>query len=97
MSTTDQTTHTSVSMPTEQPADNFQFMSDTFTLPQDGQANATQIPISQGYSARKTDFDNQVRHRGWLGGTLDRQGYGWLLDSTNDDEDLTAEENRPLL
>jgi hypothetical protein len=45
----------------------------------------------------KTDFDNQIRHRGWLGGTLDKQGYGWLLDTTNDDDDPNTEENRPLL
>ena len=45
----------------------------------------------------KTEFDNQIRHRGWLGGTLDKQGYGWLLDTTNDDEDLSTEDNRPIL
>ena len=45
----------------------------------------------------KSEFDTHVRHRGWLGGTLDKQGYGWLLDSTNDDDDPNAEENRPLL
>lgn len=45
----------------------------------------------------KTDPDTQVRHRGWLGGTLDKQGYGWLLDTTNDDDELSTEENRPIL
>ncbi|CAF4837563.1 unnamed protein product, partial [Rotaria magnacalcarata] len=29
--------------------------------------------------------------------TLDKQGYGWLLDTTNDDDDPNTEENRPLL
>ena len=115
MSTEDQSaTHVSLSIPSEQPppSDNFQFMSDTFTLPQDGQAGSTQGAASQGYAGEwsplafvidlvcdvgKSDFENQIRHRGWIGGTLDKQGYGWLLDSTNDDEDPSAEENRPLL
>ncbi|CAF5038383.1 unnamed protein product, partial [Rotaria magnacalcarata] len=52
MSTNEQATHVSLSIPSEQPtpSDNFQFMSDTFTLPQDGQSGSTQIPISQGYA-----------------------------------------------
>ena len=94
MSTTEQASHVSLVMPSESSTasstDNFQFMSDTFTLPNDGQ---TQIPLAQG----KIEFENQIRHRGWLGGTLDKQGYGWLLDTTNDDEDLTTEDNRPIL
>jgi len=98
MSTTEQSSHVSVSIPSEKPppSDNFHFMSDAFTLPQDGQSGSTQVPLSQGY-AGKTDSDNQIRHRGWLGGTLDKQGYGWLLDTTNDDDDPNTEENRPLL
>jgi hypothetical protein len=97
MSTTEQSSHVSLSIPSElpPPSDNFQFMSDTFTLSQDGQSGSTQTSHSQ--FSGKTDFDNQIRHRGWLGGTLDKQGYGWLLDTTTDDDDPTAEENRPLL
>lgn len=93
MSTTEQSSHVSLAIPSESSTDNFQFMSDTFTLPQDGQTRNTQVPLSQG----KTEFDNQIRHRGWLGGTLDKQGYGWLLDTTNDEEDLSTEDNRPIL
>ncbi|CAF0984141.1 unnamed protein product [Rotaria sp. Silwood1] len=101
MSTNEQSAYVSLSMPSERPpppppSDNFQFMSDTFTLPQDNQSGSTQIPISQGYTG-KTEFDNQIRHRGWLGGTLDKQGYGWLLDTTNDDDDLNTDDNRPIL
>lgn len=97
MASSDQPAHVSLSIPTEQPppADNFQFMSDTFTLSQDSHSSSTYVPSSQG-SAGKTDFDNQIRHRGWIGGTLDKQGYGWLLDTTNDD-DPNADDNRPLL
>lgn len=96
MSTTEQSSHISLPIPLEQPSssDNFQFMSDTFTLSQDGQSGPTQGSHSQ--FSGKTD-DNQIRHRGWIGGTLDKQGYGWLLDTTNDEDDLNAEENRPLL
>ena len=53
MSAAEQSTpHVSLSIPTEQPAtpDNFQFMSDTFTLPQDGPAGSTQVPLNQGSS-----------------------------------------------
>ena len=53
MSTTDQSSsHVSLSMPAEQPpaSDNFQFMSDTFTLPQDGQTNPGPMPPNQGFS-----------------------------------------------
>ncbi|CAF1314531.1 unnamed protein product [Rotaria sp. Silwood1] len=99
MSTNEQPAHVSLTIPSERPppSDNFHFMNDTFTLPQDGQSGSTQIPLSQGY-AGKTEFDTQVRHRGWLGGTLDEQSYGQLLDTTNDDDDDTnADENRPLL
>lgn len=115
MSTADQSaSHVSLPIPSEQPpaSDNFQFMSDTFTLPQDGQSGPAQATPGQGYAGTctslifecslvralgKSEFDSQIRHRGWLGGTLDKQGYGWLLDTTNDDEDPNAEENRPLL
>ncbi|CAF3879954.1 unnamed protein product [Rotaria sp. Silwood1] len=74
MSTNEQPAHVSLTIPSERqpPSDNFHFMNDTFTLPQDGQSGSTQIPLSQGY-AGKTEFDTQVRHRGWLGGTLDKQ------------------------
>ncbi|CAF2529124.1 unnamed protein product [Rotaria sp. Silwood2] len=98
MSTNEQPAHVSLSIPSERPppSDNFQFMNDTFTLPQDNQSGSTQIPISQGF-AGKTEFDNQIRHRGWLGGTLDKQGYGWLLDTTNDDDDSITDDNRPIL
>ena len=54
----EQASHVSLSMPAEQPtgaastADNFQFMSDTFTLPQDGQTRATQATTSQGYAGK---------------------------------------------
>jgi hypothetical protein len=52
MSTTEQLSHVSLSIPSEQtpPSDNFQFMSDTFTLPLDGQSGSTQVPNSQGYA-----------------------------------------------
>ena len=52
MSTTEQSSHVSLSMPSEQQAttDNFNFMSDTFTLPQDNQSGSTQVPPSQGYA-----------------------------------------------
>jgi hypothetical protein len=95
MSTTDQLSHVSLSMPSEKPlsppSDNFQFMSDTFTLPQDGQTQGSHPQVG------KIDSDTQIRHRGWLGGTLDKQGYGWLLDTTNDDDELSTEDNRPIL
>lgn len=53
MSTTEQSSHVTLSIPSEQPppSDNFQFMSDAFTLPQDGQTNPTQGSHSQGYAA----------------------------------------------
>lgn len=50
MSTTEHSSsHVSLSIPSEQPppSDNFQFMSDTFTLPQDGHPGPTQ---TQGYA-----------------------------------------------
>ncbi len=53
MSTTEQSsTHVSLSIPLDQPppSDNFQFMSDTFTLPQDGHSGPTQTASSQGYA-----------------------------------------------
>ncbi|CAF0795939.1 unnamed protein product [Adineta steineri] len=98
MTTSEQTpSHVGLSMPEHPPtSDDLQFVSGAFTLPQDGQSNVTQGSTSQGY-AGKSDFENQIRHRGWLGGTLDKQGYGWLLDTTTDDDDLSTEENRPLL
>lgn len=90
--------HVSLSMPPQQTStsnqDNFQFMSDTFTLPQNGQTNSTQIPIGQ--NSGKNEFESNIRHRGWIGGTLDKQGYGWLLETTIDD-DNDGEEHRPLL
>lgn len=53
MSTTDQSSHVSLSMPSEKPlpppSDNFQFMNDTFTLSQDGQVQGLQ---SQGYAGK---------------------------------------------
>ena len=61
MNTTEQSSHVSLSMPSEQPtgaastADNFQFMSDTFTLPQDSQTQAT---TSQGYAGKFLDEIN---------------------------------------
>ena len=54
MSTAEQSTpHVSVAMPAEQPAtqDNFHFMTDTFTLPQDGQSTGAQSHPNQGYAA----------------------------------------------
>ena len=47
--------HVSLSIPSEQPppstSDNFQFMSDTFTLPQDDQASSSSpTQTSQGYA-----------------------------------------------
>jgi len=50
MSTTEHSSHVSLSIPSEHPpppSDNFNFMRDTFTLPQDG---STQVPHSQGYA-----------------------------------------------
>lgn len=58
MSTTEQSSHVSLSIPSEQPpppSDNFQFMSDTFTLPQDGQPSSTQGSHPQGYTGRIFD------------------------------------------
>lgn len=55
MATNDKAAHISLSIPAERPepppsADGFQFMSDTFTLPQNGQSTTSaQIPISQPY------------------------------------------------
>jgi hypothetical protein len=52
MSTNEQSSHVSLSIPSEQPppSDNFNFVSGTFTLPQDGQSGSSQIPPSQGYA-----------------------------------------------
>jgi hypothetical protein len=52
MSTTEQSSHISLSIPSEQapPSDNFQFMNDTFTLSQDIPSGSTKVPFSQGHS-----------------------------------------------
>ncbi len=52
MSTTEQSSHISLSIPSEQapPSDNFQFMNDTFTLSQDTPSGSTKVPLSQGHS-----------------------------------------------
>ena len=52
MSTNEPPAHVSLSIPSEQsaPIDNFQFMSNTFTLPQDGQSASTYAPPSKGYA-----------------------------------------------
>ena len=51
MSTTD---HVTVPL-TSDGSDNFQFMSDTFTLSQNDQTNPTQIPINQGFTTGSID------------------------------------------
>ena len=56
MSTSEQSTpHVTVAMPAEQTAtqDNFHFMSDTFTLPQDGQSTDAQSHANQGYAGER--------------------------------------------
>jgi len=91
--------HIALSMPLEPPSattssDNLQFMTNVFTLPQDDQSSG--LPSSSQGFTNKTDHDTQLRHRGWLGGTLDKQGIGWLLDTITDDDDRN-EEQTPLL
>lgn len=57
MSTTEQSSHVSLPIPSERPlpppSDNFQFMNDTFTLSQEGQ---TQGSYSQGYTGEFADI-----------------------------------------
>lgn len=58
MSTNEQAVHVSLSIPSEHPptTDNLNFMSDTFTLSQDGASSSTQIPLSQGYAGTFSDL-----------------------------------------
>ncbi|CAF0884163.1 unnamed protein product [Didymodactylos carnosus] len=105
-----QSSHVSLSMPTEPPSsdksntsDNLQFIN-AFTYPnfqeQEQQSSHQQQQQQQQHTNisfsgnMEPDQSSQIRHRGWLGGTLDKQGFGWLLDSAEDEQE---EENRPLL
>ena len=51
MTANEQAAHVSLSIPSEQSSstDNFQFMNNSFTLPQDDQTDSTHVPLSQGY------------------------------------------------
>jgi len=93
--------HVAVSIPlsendkTASSTDNLQFIN-AFTYTQDQQSQQQQA-FSGNMESDQLSSSPQLRHRGWLGGTLDKQGFGWLLDSTADDEQSLDEENRPLL